>query len=1210
MTLSSRLTLSSNKNPCPVCNGEDGACRILPDDTVFCHGLVDAKKGEKANGYVCVKVATGHTATFKPNNSEEWSAELKRQWEERKAKREQEAKDEQLRRHQQALSVDDLHRLYSDILNQLNIDRPTMLDLQRRGFTQDEIERSGFKSVKRWQPLNKQYDTRLPGIAKDGRSLVVGHDGYLCPIRDFEGRITGLQLRLHNPLDDNRYRWLSTPDTATLKLQPEDENPIAVFHPPSGKPEGIAIVEGTGPKPFFVSQRLNLLTIGAAGGQFLSSQKLLEKYIKQAFEKYGELPIKVIPDAGWALNPQVRQKLTDTLDWLESKFSQSVVSILDWNQIHKSQGDIDELDNLSIVRTLSVTSFLKKYKEVFGQLGFATNRYQQWSESRVKLTADIVQYERWLTIPEGIQNECDILFIRKSLGGGKTHGAINFLKLLDVVSLLIGYRNPLLNNTIKEANKKGLNALHVKDVVEKVEGDYVNFASDDSVKLWGGCADSFFKFNSIISRNPEYYVIHDEICSVLGHLKGGGTLKGRQQQAIEWDVETIRNSKFCIMMDANLSDKEVDFIRQLYPEKRIKVLDSVYPINPRTFYFVETESDSKDYTTGSKFLSSQLVEKAKAANKVLWISDSQRSCETIDEILTKHGHKHYRLDGKTSHDDLSKQFQETPKQFILTANLDSLSISPSGESGLSIDLFDYFDIVCFDIHGTVGVNALTQMSARLRDTKVPIYVACPEFVNMTSDPCPYAIKNVNEVIKQRIEQVLIQSMYTDKELIDSQYTEDMFVKMGQEFARDPWFIESLKDGKQLTYEHQNLKLTLKTALAQAGHRVIDYVVASDDKQYEECKEVKEFVKRREAQKIFDSPDIDHEKAQELAKQDVNYDVKCQISKARLKHQLPGIEETESWKVDFIYSALIDQPKFLGQRWRLKQLQDEELFKAVFKNEKKYNFEFGFTANDVWKSTSTKIDALKLLGVGKLIEAGSFSSQDAWVQEIVNKYYNTPEWFNLIGIPKAKQSLNDNGSLKSLKYVKTMVDRFLEFFGLETRKLKTTNGNRVYAVITPESFNEFLSDIDDCLNHKAKAIIEEMRDVSLKGIADKAEETRRQQQRLEDQQAEFNKQMLEVQLAHTHSELGCNDSISYTTKEIVAPYHIQNISTTEIEEWEKPESISQVVQELKDCEDSETLALIRRARVPADILNLATRQLPPEKRELLRQWVISQNADSD
>jgi len=1201
MSFSSRPIPTSENNPCPVCQKIDGACRVLEDETVFCHGFADAKKFEKFDGYVCIAPAkSGHTATFKPDASAEWTEQRRREWEDRKIARQQAAKEEKEVRQVRALSADERHQLYSEILDQLVIDDITLADLRRRGFTQEEINTSRFKSVKKWQQLNKKYDTRLPGISEDGKFLITSSDGYLCPLRDFEGRITGLQVRLHNPQDDNRYRWLSTPRQATLKLQPEDENPLAVFHPQDGKPEGIAIVEGTGCKPFFVSQRLNLLTIGAAGGQWLGSPKLLEKYIKAAIEKYGELPIKVIPDAGWALNSQVKQKLSDTFSWLEEKFASKVISVLDWNQVHKSQYDIDELEHLSIVRDLRLGSFRKKYKEVF-----ASNKYQAWAKNRVKLTADIVQYEKWLSIPKGIQNECDMLFIRGALGTGKTQEVIDFLKPLDTVSLLVGYRNTLLENTIARANNAGLSASHVKAQLEKVGGHYVNFAADSSIKLWAGCADSYFKFNAIIDHNPEYFFIHDEICSVLSHLKGGGTLKGRQQQAIQWDVESIRNSKFAVMMDANLSDKEVNFMRALFPEKRIKVLDSTYIPNPRTFYFLETESTSSDFSMQPKYLPAQLVEKAKAASKILWISDSQRSCEVADEILTRHGHKHYRLDGKTSGEELSKLLQSNPKDFILTEQLDSLSLSPSAESGLSIDVFDYFDAVCFDVRGSVGVNALTQLSARLRDTKVPFYVACPSFVNMTSDPCPYAIKNVGEIIQQRIDMLLADATDIDGEIINSEYVAGMFDEMKEKFSKDAWFIESLKDAKELKYEHQNLNLTLKTALAQAGNKIIDSVDEVTDEACDEVRDTKEFVKRREAEKVFNSIDIDYEKALELDKQDISYDIKCQIRKARLKYQLPGIEETPSWNADFVYAVLLDQPDFLNKRWRLKRFQSEELAKAIFKAERKYNFEFGFEPKDVWTAASTKLHALKLLGVERIIDTGTFSSQDAWIQEIIDKYYGNPEWFNLIGITKAKQSVKSDGS-KSLNHVKTMVNRFLDYFGLESKQSKKGERNRTYAVTTPELFDDILPDIDECLERRSAALIEEMREISLGAIADKAEEVARQQKAAEDQrQVELNKRMLEMQLSHSDSgNPGSDSSYIYNHNEIAARNSKQDPLLAE--QWNQPEEIENVASLLKDCESLDMLAELRQCDIPSSVLKQASRGLEASKRKQIKQWVLELN----
>ena len=1249
MSYSQKLAPTSINNPCPVCGDISGRDRHGTEDEAWlCASHSSTRKYGVVGEFKCVGHSKdGFWGIFKIDNSREWSDEQRQQWRAKQTRRHQRnkqlAKEQQQKEQQRALSVADRHRLYSEILGELKLEAATITDLRRRGFTDKEIANCGFKSVRKYQKLAKKYDKKLPGIANDGKSLAVRDDGYLCPVRSIDGHITGLQYRIHKPQDGNRYRWLSTPQNATLKLQPQHENPIGVFHPPGDKPYGIAICEGTGAKPYFVSQRLNLVTIGAAGGQHLNSPKLLEKYIKQAFDKYGHLPIIVIPDAGFALNQQVRKKLLGTFEWLQNNFKDSEVKVLDWNQIDKSRGDIDELqtEDLLQVRWLRVDYFIKKYNEVF-----TSKQFHNWAINRVKLTTDIKQYEQWLNIPSGIQNDCDILLIRKSLGGGKTQALIEFLKHLNTVSLLVGYRNSLLNNTIARANNMGLDALHIKDTVEVVEGNYVNFAQDESIKLWGGCADSFFKFNAIIERNPNYNLIHDEICSVLSHLKGGGTLKGRQQQAIEWVTSTINNSQFSIMMDANLSDREVDFIKQLFPHKRIKVLDSEYPPDPRTFYFLETASSEKEFTSVSKFLPSQLIGKAKLANKVLWISDSQRSCEVADDILTKSGHKHFRLDGKTSRDELSEKLQDDPKKFITTHQLDSLSLSPSGESGLSIELFNYFDAVCFDIRGTVGVNTLTQLSARLRDTNVPIFVACPEFVNMTSNPCPYAIKKVEEVIKQRIDILLAKAMQADGELVDSDFVRHMFGEIGRNAASDPWFIESLKDAKNLKYEHSNLKLCLKTALTQAGHRVIDLVDSASEKHYEEVKETKEEVMKREAEKIYNSEDIDFEKAQELSRQDVNYDVKCKIRKARLRHKLPGIEDTQSWNADFIKTVLLDEQQFIDKRWRLKQLQDDELSKAVFKSEKKFNFENGFRYKDVWKASSTKLEALKLLGVGEIITAGVFSSQDVWVREIIDRYYNESEWFDLIGIPKAKRTLDDDGSPQSLRYVKNMVDRFLDFFGLEAKLCKKGKANRLYSVGIPEKVKDYLPDIDDCLSRKAEATITASHEISLKTSADKASETKLKAKEWEQKhQAELNKRLLDQQLTHSQSEMvafshsiyinksqechppmdkniqvsQCEDTLTHSQSEMVAfshsyiykqkeempPTEINTIQSTQYidAEWYKPESITDVAGMLGCCDSPDMLHELRQCDIPIPVFKLASRQLPEEKRNQIREWVI-------
>ena len=64
---------------------------------------------------------------------------------------------------------------------------------------------------------------------------------------------------------------------------------------------------------------------------------------------------------------------------------------------------------------------------------------------------------------------------------------------------------------------------------------------------------------------------------------------------------------------------------------------------------------------------------------------------------------------------------------------------------------------------------------------------------------------------------------------------------------------------------------------------------------------------------------------------------------------------------------------------------------------------------------------------------------------------------------------------------------------------------------------------------------------------------------------------------------------------------------EIEEWKQPETIAEVAEMLDFCEDAETLALIRRGSIPPEVFKVASRSLPHEKREQIRQWVTAQNA---
>lgn len=433
------IPLNKVHGACPVCGKDDGSCRRSVEDETFiqCQTNASARKKEVINGYICVKACSGgHTASFKPyksNFSREYITQQLQENQLRKVR--QKLLDK--RDRERALSVEERHKLYSEILEQLQLGELTLADLKKRGFSESQIKVSGFKSVEKWQKLNKQYPTELPGISEDGNSLAIGNSGYIVPCRDFDGHITGLQLRLHKLVDKNRYRWVSTPKTATLKIQPENENPLAVFHPIGEKFEGIAIVEGTGAKPFLVAQKLNYLTIGAAGGQWASSKQLFKKYLDQASDYFdaGEKVLTIFPDAGDVSNKNVvnrwRKVVNLLVDWgWKVRFGW-------WGQVSKAFGDIDELEKgqYGIIRYLSVAEFkdfcvkwggLEEVVEINNVINYSNEERAAKAQKRLftlEQPAEIVcdSTKKYLPDLVGKIPKSGLLALKAPKGSGKSH---------------------------------------------------------------------------------------------------------------------------------------------------------------------------------------------------------------------------------------------------------------------------------------------------------------------------------------------------------------------------------------------------------------------------------------------------------------------------------------------------------------------------------------------------------------------------------------------------------------------------------------------------------------------------------------------------------------------------------------------------------------------------------------------------------------------
>lgn len=140
----SKLTPSSRINPCEGCGDEKGNCRVKGDYQhkyadefiLYCMENNSSRKGELVGGgYKVIGITKcGLWSMLKPDNSELWTEEKRRQWEQNKPQREQQkqqqTQEQQQQKRDKALSNNDRHTLNSEILASCPQDERLIADLK------------------------------------------------------------------------------------------------------------------------------------------------------------------------------------------------------------------------------------------------------------------------------------------------------------------------------------------------------------------------------------------------------------------------------------------------------------------------------------------------------------------------------------------------------------------------------------------------------------------------------------------------------------------------------------------------------------------------------------------------------------------------------------------------------------------------------------------------------------------------------------------------------------------------------------------------------------------------------------------------------------------------------------------------------------------------------------------------------------------------
>lgn len=1073
---------SNSHNPCPICDDISGKCRSTEDsgkDFYLCMTEMDAHFGDIINGHKCIKendpIKSYPCTTWVENNSAQWTSSQKEEWENRKRlKKERLAKDIAAQK-KRSLSPEERDKGYRTLVNQLTLHPEDRADLIKRGFTEEQIQSSGFKSVSKNEFLKTAVDANLPGVRNGGKNLAVYDDGILIPIKNGDGLIVGCQIRLRNPIDGNRYRWLSSKNILHLfpNNSKEGELPLAVVFPNgSVKTNEINLVEGTGAKPFLAAHRLNQITIGAAGGQFLASKTTLKNTLEKINPK-NKVKINIFPDAGDILNPSVMNRWKNTINHLKKLGYQ--INIKWWNQAIKNDCDIDELElhELTNIQSISPNEFFAlPNKPEIRKLNRNEESWKNWRAKKL-FTGTISFKHRYIS--DGIKSgeislpklgECTA--INSGLGSGKTTLIYKLLEAYpDLGSLYFGARNFLLLQFAGEAGFYHLQT-DLKD-----DKDALRLISDPQSKITAAI-DSIIYFSP--SDFDDKILLLDEFESTIKHLLFSSTSIAQwREKAKQLLIEAFKRCEAIVILDGNLKDITIELLQKLFATHgidkkitKIKNLDNSLTSNEVRFYVGAEINGELNKNDRSVFLR-YLLENSEADPFVV-VSDNQIFLEGLDNALQKQGLRGLRIDSSTTNNSDVSIFlsdSDAPKEWILENRPDYLLLSPSLENGGNIDIPGYFKNIYGYFCGVFRVDEQLQILRRVRDENAILHIFCkptglPDGVISTS-PFPREIENA---VSQYLDDCADATLEGYREII----------KLVKELKNIRLKSDFFKYECQLTtianHERFNLRECLLESLENKGYKI---TLFSECKSEDVIKPEEEEVKTLRSEQIFNEIDITTEEAEEIMRNPkVPMEKKNQALRRRLLDKLPGIEGIEIddengekvplFSPEFIKLVLFKDRKLISNLSMLHFLINPELahksqlsrwhkkLEKVFLDENPQEFQLSTHYKSLW----LKIKTLNELGITKFFEPGkTWTSDDADVINVFNQA-KKPSISRAIGIKPGDDSPS------------AFLGRLLKSLGFLTESTRVRSGGkqeRIYSVRLSPFDDPIKASILKCVGRK-------------------------------------------------------------------------------------------------------------------------------------------------
>lgn len=678
---------TSQSNPCPVCGKTNGNCRTTANNVTLCMTNVGTLESH-INGHKNIGLTKDGTWTKFVLENANYNQESKREYQKYQEAQER-AKQEQFKG---SLSIEERDKNIRLISEYLGLSKADKNELLRRGLNEKQIKEGCYATIKPFSELPNNISTRLAGIyiGRNGSPHIGSpfQSGILCPIFTKEGLISGYQIRREDK--ENKYVWAVTSqkgDRAKISSHlPNGELPVTVFI--TGKKQGF-LCDGI-LKSGIAHHRHGIKISGASGGNFLASKKQYSQLLDDGYDIY-------VIDGGDILNRQVMKRLSRMASWTANNTNHEL-KFAWYGQVEKNNNDIDEIDvfeydllNINELLELAKThQFLKRKSEQLNKLK--------------KFTPDLIFKDRYVNdFLMTLDIDGKILGVKAPMNCGKSYYGSNLVHENNEKFILIGNRKVLTN---KLSTKFGLEYINQDKCTHDAE-IALSRATDKDYPIDNGIAiviDSLLKLEG--TNYSDCTLILDEANQVVESLFLSKTyVQSIRGRVIKLLKNILINCKSIILMDANLSDHTIAIFKYLTPQLEVLKVENTYQENNIKLFVHESQ----------EMIKSDIESKLADGKNITIVSDSAKDLTAIHDLVKDQGINSALLTQRNlGNNPKLHRFMQLNGIKIKEEDIKVLFLSPVAQSGISIELEDYFDCVYGLFFGVVGTETARQLLRRVR----------------------------------------------------------------------------------------------------------------------------------------------------------------------------------------------------------------------------------------------------------------------------------------------------------------------------------------------------------------------------------------------------------------------------------------------------------------------------------------------------------------